>query len=96
MKEREAIADKALQIMVPGTEVIKPVIPSQQLPTGFHRQTYGPKQGGPIFDELLKTSTQIHDLVNASGRNIASMISSMTIQVGKETCEVEKLRKMGI
>ena len=24
------------------------------------------------------------------------MISSMTIQVGKQTCEVEKLRKMGI
>ena len=24
------------------------------------------------------------------------MISSMTIQVDKETCEVEKLRKMGI
>merc|ERR1712030_242240 len=41
-KEREATADKALQIMVPGTEVLKPVIPSQPLPTGFHRKTYGP------------------------------------------------------
>ena len=95
-KEREAMADKALQIMVPGTEVLEPVISPQPLPSGFHKRTFGPKQGGPIFHELLKTSTQIHDLVNASGRNIASMISSMTIQVGKETCEVEKLREMGI
>ena len=76
--------------------MIEPVIPPQPLPAGFHKRTYGPKQGGPIFDVLLKTSTQMHDLVNASGRNIASIISSMTIQVGKETCEVEKLRKMGI
>ena len=76
--------------MVPGSEIIKPVIPPPPLPTGFHRKTYGPKQGGPIFEELLKTSTQMHDLVTAAGRNIASMISSMTVQVGKETCEIEK------
>ena len=95
-KEREIMADRALQIMVPGTEAIKPVIPSHSLPTGFLKKTFGPKLGGPIFNELLSTSTQIHDLVNASGRNIASMISSMTIQVGKEGCDVEKLMKMGI
>ena len=41
-KEREVMADKALQIMVPGTEAIKPAIPSQSLPTGFHRKTFGP------------------------------------------------------
>ena len=75
-------ADKALRIMVPGTEVIKPVIPPSPLPTGFLKKTYGPKQGGPIFEELLKTSTKIYDLVSASGRNIASMVSSMTILVG--------------
>ena len=76
--------------------MLEPVITTQPLPPGFHKRTFGPKQGGPIFDELLRTSTQIHNLVNGAGRNIASMISSMTIQVDKETCEVEKLRKMGI
>ena len=68
------MADRALQIMVPGTEAIKPVIPSHSLPTGFLKKTFGPKLGGPIFNELLSTSTQIHDLVNASGRNIASSV----------------------
>ena len=63
--------------MIPGTEVIEPVILPQPLPAGSHKRTYGPKQGGPIFDELLKTSTQMHDLVNAAGRNIASMIRNM-------------------
>ena len=55
-KEREAMADKALQIMVPGTEVLEPVIPPQPLPSGFHKRTFGPKQSGPIFDELLNTN----------------------------------------
>ena len=58
-KEREAMAEKVLQIMVPGTEVLEPVISPQPLPSGFHKRTFGPKHGGPIFDELLKTSTQI-------------------------------------
>ena len=53
--KREAMADKALQIMVPGTKVIEPVIPPQPLPASFHKKTYGPKKGGPISDELLKT-----------------------------------------
>ena len=88
--------DKALRIMVPGTEMIKPAIPPSPLPTGLLKKTYGPKQGGPIFEELSKTSTKIYDLVSASGRNIASMVSSMTILVGKEACEIEKIRKMGI
>ena len=47
-KEREAMADKALQIMVPGTEVLEPVITHQPLPSGFHKRTFGPKQGGPM------------------------------------------------
>ena len=67
--------DKALRIMVPGTEVIKPVIPSSPLPIGFLKKTYGPKQGGPIFEELLKISTKIYDLVSESGRNVSSMVS---------------------
>ena len=50
----------------------------------------------PIFEELLKTSTKIYDLVSESGRNIASMVSSMTILVEKEACEIEKIREMGI
>ena len=90
------MTDKMLYIMVPGTEVLEPVIPPQPLPLGFHKRTFGPKQGGPIFDELLRISTQIHNLVNGAGRNIASMVSSMTIQMDKERCEVEKLKKMGI
>ena len=57
---------------------------------------YGPKQGGPIFEELLKTSTKIYDLAIESGRNIASMVSSMTILVEKEACEMEKLQDLGI
>ena len=40
--------------------------------------------------------TQIHNLVNGAGRNIASMISPVTIQVDKEICEVKKLERMGI
>ena len=87
-KEREAMADKALQIMVPGTEVIEPVIPPQPLPAGFHKRTYGPKQGGPIFDELLKISTQMHDLVNASERNIALLALEEVFLIWKNTsCE---------
>ena len=82
--------------MVPGTEALEPVVTTQSLPPGFHKRTFGPKQGGPIFNELLRTLTQIHNLVNGAGRNIASMISSMTIQVDKEICEVKKLEKMGI
>ena len=95
-KVEEAMSDKMLPIMVPGTEPLEPVVTTQSLPPGFHKRTFGPKQGGPIFNELLRTSTQIHNLVNGAGRNIASMISSMTIQVDKEICEVKKLEKMGI
>ena len=87
--------DKALRIMVPGTEVIKPVVPPSPLPAGFLKKVYGPKQGGPIFEELLRTSTKIYDLVSESGRNIASMVSSMTILVEKEACEIEKVRDLG-
>ena len=96
VKERESETDKALRIMVQGTEVIQPIIPPSPLPTCLCKKTYGPKQGGPIFEELLKTSTKVYDLVSASGRNIASMISSMTILVGKEACAIEKIRKMKI
>ena len=72
------MSDKMLHIMVPGTEALEPVVTTQPLPPGFHKRTFGPKQGGPIFNELLRTLTQIHNLVNGTGRNIASMISSMT------------------
>ena len=95
LQEEITDTDKALRIMVPGTEVIKPVIPPSPLPTGFLKKTYGPKQGGPIFEELLKTSTKIYDIVSESGRNIASMVSSMTILVEKEACEIENIREMG-
>ena len=83
-KEGEAMSDKMLHIMVPGTEPLEPVVTTQSLPPGFHKRTFGPKQGGQVFNGLLKTSTQIHNLVNGAGRNIASMISSMTIQVDKK------------
>ena len=69
---------------------------TQSLPPGLHKRTFGPKEGGPIFNELLKTSIEIHDLVNEAGRNIASMISSMTVQVDKDLCEAKKLEQMGI
>ena len=57
---------------------------------------YGPRQGGKIFEELLKTSTKIFDLVSKAGQNIASMASSMTILVEKEACRVGKLQNLGI
>ena len=88
--------DKMLHIMVPGTEPLEPVVTTQSLPPGLHKRTFGPKEGGPIFYELLKTSIEIHDLVNEAGRNIASMISSMTVQVDKDLCEAKKLEQMGI
>ena len=43
--------DKAMRIMVPGTEIIKPVVPPSPLPAGFVKKVYGPNQGGPIFEE---------------------------------------------
>ena len=72
VQEEMVDTDKAMRIMVPGTEIIKPVVPPSPLPAGFVKKVYGPKQGGPIFEELLRTSTKIFDLVSESGRNIAS------------------------
>ena len=95
-KIEEAMPDKMLHIMVPGTEPLESVVTTQSLPPGLHKRTFGPKEGGPIFNELLKTSIEIHDLVNEAGRNIASMISSMTVQVDKNLCEPRKLERMGI
>ena len=56
-----------MRIMVPGTEIIEPVVSPSPLPAGVVKKVYGPKQGGAIFEELLKTSTKIFDLVSESG-----------------------------
>ena len=79
---------KAMRIMVPGTEAIKPTVHPSPPPAVFVKRTYGPREGGKIFEELLKTSTKIFDLVSKAGRNIASMATSMTILVEKEACRM--------
>ena len=42
--------DKAMRIMVPGTEAIKPAVQPSPLPAGFIKRIYGPRQG----DKYLK------------------------------------------
>ena len=96
IQEEMVNTDKAMRIMVPGTEAIKPAVQSSPLPAGFIKRIYGPRQVGQIFEELLKTSTKIFDLVSKAGRNIASMASSMTILVEKEACRMGKLQDLGI
>ena len=88
--------DKAMRIMVPGTEAIKPTVQPSPPTAGFVKKTYGPREGGKVFEELLKTSTKIFDLVSKAGRNIASMATSMTILVEKEACRMSKLQDLGI
>ena len=49
MQEEIVNTDKAMRIMVPGTEVIKPAVPSSPLPAGFIKRIYGPKARRPTI-----------------------------------------------
>ena len=47
IQEEIVYTDKAMRIMVPGTEVIKPAVPSSPLPAGFVKRVYLTKAGRP-------------------------------------------------
>ena len=88
--------DKALRIIVPGTEPIKPTVQPSPPPTGFVKRTYGPREGGKTFEVLLKTPTKIFDLVSKAGQNITSMATPITILVENGVCRINKLQDLGI
>ena len=49
IQEEMVNTDKAMRIMVPGTEAIKPAVQLSPLPAGLIKRIYGPRQGGQIF-----------------------------------------------
>ena len=68
--------------MVPGTEVIKPVVPPSPLPAGFFKES-GPKQGGPIFEELLKKCCKASIQAMSPTNNVKSV-----------KCKIEKCKEI--
>ena len=86
--------DKAMMLMVPGTKPIKPTVKPSPPPVGFIKKSYGPREGGEIFAVLLETATKIFNLVSKAGRNIASMVTPITVLVEKRTCRMEKIQSV--
>ena len=75
--------DKALLLMILGTEPIAPTIKPRPPTEGYIRRLFGPRDGGEIFAVLLKTATEIFKLVSMAGRNVASMATPITVLAEK-------------
>ena len=82
-KGYDGFNDQVRLLYTPGTKPIN--LPEPDLPTGFTKTIYGAKDGGVIFDELLKTAIKAYEIVSAKGRNMSSMVTPVTLMGSKET-----------
>ena len=78
-------SDKALALLIPGTEILGPIIKLKL-----------PPKGGELFETLPATSTEIFRLVTNSGRNVVYMATPITLLTEHGECNVDKLRILGI
>ena len=53
-------------------------------PEGYKFKEFGPSNGGAIFSELLFTATTAYKMTASRGKNMSSMMTSLTI-VGNPT-----------
>ena len=83
-------------LLIPGTEPSAPTVKSKPLPDGYTRRLVGLREGSDLFRTLLRTATDIFELVSKAGRNVVSMATPITVLAEQGECKVDKLKLLGI
>ena len=83
-------------LLIPGTEPSAPTVKSKPPPEVYTRRLAGPREGSELFRTLLKTATDIFELVSKAGRNVVSMATPLTVLAEQGECKVDKLKLLGI
>ena len=67
-----------------------------ELPAGMVRVTYGPKEGGVMFRELINTATRAFQKLESAGRNMSSMITPITVMGSIKSADMDLARSLNL
>ena len=71
-------------------------LPESKPPTGMKKRVFDIKNGGKIFNELLRTSIELFETVSKAGRNMSSMTTPITLLANQNSVDIERAVEIGI
>ena len=95
IQENNGFSEQVKILFTPGSEPIKPPDEEPKLENGLTLATYGPREGGEIFEVLMATAVKAYEMVSAGGRNMSSMLTPITL-MGSDKTNKELATSLGI